>query len=80
MTVSVGVRAHGRGVGRALYTASLPALAARDVHAAFAGIAVPDAGGVGLPEAGGVTLVGVDREVGVKFGRWHDVGWWRRVL
>jgi len=28
----------------------------------------------------GFALVGIYREVGFKFGRWHDVGWWQRLL
>ncbi|GJG85894.1 N-acetyltransferase [Gemmatimonadetes bacterium T265] len=80
VSVYVADRARRRGVGRALYAALLPALAARGVHAAFAGIALPNSGSVGLHEALGFTPVGVYREVGFKFGRWHDVGWWQRLL
>lgn len=28
----------------------------------------------------GMTQVRVYREVGYKHGRWHDVGWWQRLL
>jgi phosphinothricin acetyltransferase len=47
---------------------------------AFAGIALPNPGSVALHELMGFTPVGIYREVGFKFGRWHDVGWWQRVL
>jgi phosphinothricin acetyltransferase len=74
-------RAHARkGVGRALYSALLPHLKAGGYHAAFAGIALPNEGSVALHEAMGFTLVGIYREVGRKFGAWHDVGWWQRLL
>ncbi|HKX79757.1 MAG TPA: arsinothricin resistance N-acetyltransferase ArsN1 family B [Novosphingobium sp.] len=69
-----------RGVGRALYSALLSAAAAGGYHAAFAGIALPNDRSVGLHEAMGFVPVGVFREVGYKFGRWHDVGWWQRLL
>lgn len=71
---------HGRGVGRALYSELMPAAAARGYHAAFAGIALPNAASVALHESFGFTPVGVYREVGRKFGNWHDVGWWQRLL
>lgn len=80
VSVYVADRARRRGVGRALYGALLPALAAQGVHAAFAGIALPNPESVGLHESLGFSLVGVYREVGYKFGRWHDVGWWQRLL
>jgi L-amino acid N-acyltransferase YncA len=68
-----------RGIGRALYDALLPLLAAR-YHAAYAGIALPNEASVGLHEAMGFTLVGIYREVGWKMGGWRDVGWWQRLL
>jgi phosphinothricin acetyltransferase len=69
-----------QGVGRALYTALLPLLAAKECHAAFAGIALPNEASVALHEAMGFTPVGVYREVGWKLGGWRDVGWWQRLL
>ncbi len=69
-----------RGVGRALYTALFPLLAAKGSHAAFAGIALPNEASVGLHEAMGFTPVGIYREVGWKLGGWRDVGWWQRLL
>jgi L-amino acid N-acyltransferase YncA len=80
VTVYVAAGAHHRGIGRALYAELLPAAAARGYHAAFAGIALPNAASVGLHEAMGFSPVGVYREVGRKFGRWHDVGWWQRLI
>jgi len=72
--------AHARqGIGRALYGELLARLAA-DYHAAFAGIALPNAASVGLHEAMGFTPVGIYREVGWKMGGWRDVGWWQRLL
>ncbi len=72
---------HGRrGVGRALYGALLPLLKDRGHHLAIAGITMPNPASVALHEAMGFTLVGVYNEVGWKFGTWHDVGWWQRLL
>ncbi|MFM5947698.1 MAG: arsinothricin resistance N-acetyltransferase ArsN1 family B [Novosphingobium sp.] len=69
-----------QGVGRALYERLLPELAAKGLHAAFAGIALPNPGSIALHEAVGFTPVGIYREVGWKCGGWRDVGWWQRLL
>ncbi|MEA3390833.1 arsinothricin resistance N-acetyltransferase ArsN1 family B [Sphingobium sp. CCH11-B1] len=69
-----------RGVGVALYAALLPMLKARGCHAAFAGIALPNAASIALHEAMGFTPVGIYREVGWKLDGWRDVGWWQRLL
>ena len=72
--------AHARqGIGRTLYAALLPILAAK-FHAAFAGIALPNDASIALHEAMGFAPVGVYREVGWKMGGWRDVGWWQRLL
>jgi L-amino acid N-acyltransferase YncA len=79
-TVYIAPEVQRRGVGRALYAELLPQLKRRNIHMAFAGIALPNPGSVALHESMGFTPVGIYREVGFKFGRWHDVGWWQRVL
>lgn len=79
-TVYVAPEAQRSGVGRALYAALLAELRRRRFHAAFAGIALPNPGSVALHESIGFAPLGVYREVGFKFGRWHDVGWWQRLL
>jgi phosphinothricin acetyltransferase len=79
-TVYIAPEAQRRGVGQALYAELLPQLKQRNIHMAFAGIALPNLGSVALHESMGFVPVGVYREVGFKFGRWHDVGWWQRIL
>jgi L-amino acid N-acyltransferase YncA len=68
------------GIGRQLYEALFALLKQRGVHAAFAGIALPNPGSIGLHEAMSFTPVGVYREVGWKMGAWRDVEWWQRLL
>ena len=80
VTAYVAARSRGQGVGRALYGDLLAGLAAAGVHTANAGITLPNAASVGLHEAMGFQKVGVFREVGRKFGAYHDVGWWQRVF
>ena len=68
------------GVGRALYSALLEELRARAFHWAIAGITLPNEASVRFHEALGYVYVGTFREVGWKFGRWHDVGFWERGI
>ncbi len=69
-----------RGVGSALYAALLPMLKDRGYHAAFAGIALPNAASIALHESAGFTPVGIYREVGWKLDGWRDVCWWQKLL
>lgn len=77
-SVYVAERAQGRGVARALYTELLRTLGERGFEVALAGITLPNPASVALHEAMGFQRVGVFEAVGLKFGRWHDVGWWQR--
>jgi L-amino acid N-acyltransferase YncA len=80
--VSIYVREghHRYGVGRALYTSLFELLQLQGYVAVYAGITLPNPASVGLHEAMRFTLVGVYRQVGYKFGAWHDVSWWQRSL
>lgn len=79
-SVYVDPRFQRRGHGRRLYEALLAALRARRVHCVVAGIALPNAASVALHESLGFVPAGVLREVGRKFDRWVDVGYWTLVL
>jgi phosphinothricin acetyltransferase len=70
----------GRGLGRALYASLLDELRRRELHLVIGGIAQPNAGSVGLHEALGFRKVAHFSEVGMKFGRWVDVGYWELRL
>jgi L-amino acid N-acyltransferase YncA len=79
-TVYIAPEARRTGVGRSLYVELLAELKRRGFHAAFAGITLPNPGSVALHELVGFSPLGIYREVGFKFDRWHDVGWWQRLL
>jgi phosphinothricin acetyltransferase len=64
----------GRGIGRQLYTTLFDALKGEDIHRAFAGITLPNAGSVGIHESFGFRHIGTYTEVGRKFGKYWDVG------
>lgn len=79
---SVYVRAdqRGRGVGRLLLQEIVGLAGAHGFHSVVARIADSNQASVGLHRACGFALVGVEREVGRKFGRWLDVAIVQRML
>jgi phosphinothricin acetyltransferase len=58
----------------------LPILEARGIHAVVAAIALPNEPSVALHEKFGFAKAARLREVGFKFQRWIDVGYWQRIL
>jgi L-amino acid N-acyltransferase YncA len=71
---------HRRGIGRALYQTLFDLLRRQRFVNAYAGITLPNAASVALHESLGFEPIGVYRQVGFKFDRWHDVGWWHLRL
>ena len=80
VTVYLAPQACGRGLGVLLYTRLLALLAERGVHAAVGSITVPNPASVALHEKLGFKKVGHLEQVGWKFNRWLDVGYWQRLL
>ncbi|MET0855371.1 MAG: arsinothricin resistance N-acetyltransferase ArsN1 family B [Telluria sp.] len=70
----------GQGVGSALYRVVLDRLRVGGYHLAIGGIALPNAASVALHEKMGFMKVAHFSEVGFKFGKWTDVGYWELVL
>jgi len=80
-TVYVDHRWTHRGIGRRIYVHLLTELAGlREVHRAYAGIALPNPASVALHTALGFRHIGTFNEVGFKFGRYWDVAWYERNL
>jgi phosphinothricin acetyltransferase len=80
-TIYVHEKAQRRGIGTTLYSALLERLrAAPHVHVVLGGIALPNAASVALHEKCGFKKVAHLSEVGFKFGRWIDVGYWQIVF
>jgi phosphinothricin acetyltransferase len=67
----------GQGIGSALYSKLLTEIAKQDFHAIIAGIALPNIPSIRLHEKFGFEKVAHFREVGFKFGKWIDVGYWQ---
>lgn len=71
---------HGKGVGKSLMLALLEDLSDRGAHRVVAGATLPNGSSAALHESLGFRFVGTFHEVGRKFDRWHDVGFWELGL
>jgi L-amino acid N-acyltransferase YncA len=70
----------GRGIGRRLLEELLRLAAAHGFHAVIARITGANDASIGLHAACGFEIVGTEREVGRKFGRWLDVVEMQRMV
>ena len=70
----------GKGIGGILYTNLIEQLANKNIHALLACIAIPNVASEKIHEQFGFRQVAHFREVGFKFGRWLDVGYWQKNL
>ena len=68
------------GAGSKLYSALFGALKKSSVHIAIGGIALPNETSIALHEKMGMKKVAHFNEVGYKFGKWIDVGYWQATL
>lgn len=79
-TIYLDPAATGKGIGTRLYQSLLDRLRPLDIRCAVGGIALPNAASVALHEKLGFASIGQFREIGLKFGRWIDVGYWERRI
>jgi phosphinothricin acetyltransferase len=70
----------GAGLGTTLYEALFDELRRLSYHTVIAGIALPNTASIALHENFGMEKVAHFSEVGYKFGRWVDVGYWQGTL
>jgi L-amino acid N-acyltransferase YncA len=80
VSVYLDEAARGRGLGPRLMTALLDELASRGFNTALAGTTLPNPASIALFRSLGFEPIGVFRQVGFKFGDWHDVSWWQKGL
>lgn len=80
VTVYLDHQEVGRGTGSRLYGKLFQILQTMGVHAIMAGIALPNDASVSLHEKFGMVKVAHFCEVGFKFNRWIDVGYWQRIM
>lgn len=79
-SVYVDRTCRSRGVGRALLSGVVEAAANRGFHSVIGRIVGGHDASIALHHACGFRVVGTEREVGRKFGRWLDVVIMQRLL
>jgi phosphinothricin acetyltransferase len=80
ISVYINDGSHGRGIATLLYESLFPEITRRGFHTAIAGISLPNEASVKLHEKFGMVQVAHFKEVGFKFDRWIDTGYWQVVL
>ena len=70
----------GKGYGSLLYQALIEELRKKEFHVVLGGITLPNPASVALHEKMGFKKVAHYFEVGYKFNRWLDVGFWQLNL
>lgn len=79
-TVYLDAATTSKGWGTKLYKTLLSELQILKLHAVICGIALPNDASVALHEKFGMQKVAHFKEVGRKFDRWIDVGYWQLVF
>lgn len=76
VTIYISSLAVSGGLGTQLYTDLFSRLQERKIHCVIAGITLPNPQSVAIHEKFGMKKSGEFKEVGYKFGKWLDVGYW----
>ena len=80
VSVYLDSRYHKRGIGRQLYTTLFQELKTKGFRNALAGITLPNEPSEKIHKAMGFELIGVYKNIGQKFDKWHDVAWYQLEL
>ena len=79
-TVYVKHIAHGKQIGTRLYSELLNQLKKTDTHSVLGVLTIPNDASIKLHEKFGFEQVAHLKSVGLKFGKWQDVGIWQLNL
>ena len=79
-SIYVAAQRRGQGVGRVLLTEAVELARTHGFHSIVARVTASQQASVALHQACGFDLIGVEREIGRKFGRWVDVTLLQRLL
>lgn len=79
-TVYLAPGTEGKGYGFTLYTQLIEVLKQQNIHCDIGGISLPNEASIKLHEKCGFKYLGKFSEVGFKFNRWIDVGYWELIL
>ncbi len=70
----------GKGIGSKLLEKLIEEVKLKNIHCLIGGIALPNETSIALHEKFGFKKCAEFREVGFKFGRWIDVGYWEKII
>lgn len=79
-TIYVDPEFYRRKIGFKVYERLIRELKALSFHSAMGGIALPNDASIALHEELGFVKVAHFKEVGQKFGKWIDVGYWELLI
>ena len=79
-TIYLDAEQTGRGLGKRLYAQLIDEIRAISMHSVIGGISLPNEASVRLHETLGFKQIGQFEQVGRKFDRWIDVGYWQLLL
>lgn len=80
ITVYLKMGKSKKGVGTLLYSELIKRLTEMNYHALIGGIALPNDASIALHEKFGFEKVAHFKEVGFKFNKWIDVGYWELLI
>ena len=80
VTIYLDNNAIGKQIGSKLYTELLNQLKTQNYHVVIGGLTLPNEASVKLHEKFGFTQVAHFKQVGRKFDKWLDVGFWQLNL
>jgi len=70
----------GKGIGSKLMKEILNLLRSKSIHSVIYGVSLPNEASIALCEKFGFEKIGEFKEVGFKFDKWIDVGYWELKL
>ena len=76
VTIYIAESSGSKGFGTLLYEVLFTRLKELNMHCVIAGITLPNPASVAIHEKFGMQKAGQLNEVGFKFGKWLDVGYW----
>jgi len=79
-TVYLKKEATKNGIGSMLYAALIGQLTDLGFHAVIGGISLPNDASIALHEKFGFEKIAQFKEVGYKFNKWIDVGYWELLI
>jgi len=79
-TIYLDTGAIGKGAGTILFTALLDEVKKTNLHSIVGGISLPNPKSIALHEKFGFKKIGQFEEIGFKFRKWIDVGYWEMNL